>query len=433
MRRWIVCCALLALPLVLAAEADPRAADLEAFREGLVEYDASFSRDQAARARARRMLDGLEARAAQLNDAEFQLALAEITALADNGHTQLLPAQWAGTFPRLAVRFLIADDGLFIADATSEYANLIGARVAAVEGQRLDALRSTWSRYTTGSRHFRDEALAHFLEAPAILAAARIARRPDAVRLQLAGGREVLVGTTDAWPAPQGVWALLPPARVLELARAGRIADDPLYLREPDRYFRLVPLPAQDAVYLQFRGNVDFSGRTDLAAEATAAIEKLRETAPRHVIVDQRFNIGGDLNTTRDLMQAIPEIVGDDGRILALVSGRTFSAGISSLGYLRQAAGPDLVIIGEPIGDRLEFWAEGDPLELPSGIVLLRGTERHDYRTGCPETDCHDSIRIHPIRVPSLDPEFRPVFTYRDVVEGRDPYLDAALALIDDR
>lgn len=428
MTRWIVYTAVLALPHALFAQTGHRAKDLDAFREGLVEYDASFS--EAARARARSMLDTLEARAAGLSTPKFHLALAEITALADNGHTQLLPAQWAGTFPRLAVRFLIADDGLFVADAAPEHADLIGARVSAVEGVGLDSLRAIWSRYATGTRHFRDEALPFFLEAPAILEAAGIAQRPDVARLQLAGGREALVGTTDVWPVPEGVWALLPPPRALELARTGRVAGEPLYLREPDSFFRLVHLPEHDAVYLQFRANVDFSGRTDLAADATAAIQTLREIAPRHMIVDQRFNIGGDLNTTRALMQAIPEIAGEDGRIIALVAGRTFSAGISSLGYLRQAAGPGLVLIGQPIGDRLEFWAEGEPLELPSGIVILRATERHNYRTGCPESDCHGSIRTHPIQIPSLKPEFRPVFTYRDFVEGRDPYMEAALALI---
>ena len=99
-------------------------------------------------------------------------------------------------------------------------------------------------------------------------------------------------------------------------------------------------------------------------------------------------------------MQALPGVAQD--RVYAITSGRTFSAAISSLGYLKQAAGDRLTIVGEPVGDRLEFWAEGDIMTLPGlGAMLLYATERHNYMTGCPEDDCHGSVRTHPIRVRS--------------------------------
>ena len=104
-------------------------------------------------------------------------------------------------------------------------------------------------------------------------------------------------------------------------------------------------------------------------------------------------------------MQALPGLA-RGGRLYAITSGRTFSAAISSLGYLRQAAGDRLTIVGEPIGDRLEFWAEGDIMQLPGlGAMLLYATERHNYMTGCPEPDCHAAIRDHPIRVASSQPD----------------------------
>ena len=115
--------------------------------------------------------------------------------------------------------------------------------------------------------------------------------------------------------------------------------------------------------------------------------------------------MGGDLNLTRDFMRALPALA-EGGRVYAITSGRTFSAAISSLGYLKQAAGDRLTIVGEPIGDRLEFWAEGNILQLPGlGALMLYADERHNYMTGCPEADCHRSIRDHPIRVRSLQPD----------------------------
>lgn len=51
--------------------------------------------------------------------------------------------------------------------------------------------------------------------------------------------------------------------------------------------------------------------------------------------------------------------------------------------------------------------------------------------TGCPETDCHASAAVHDIRGETLEPDVQPEFTYEDFVSSRDPYLEAAFALMD--
>ncbi len=408
-----------------------RSEDLRAFADQFLAADQSYS--DATRATALDRFSALEAVAGQMSDAVFELALAEIAALADNGHTMLLPARWATTYNRLALRYLITDEGLYVADAAPGYEHIVGSRVSTVEGRDLEVLRAEWDRFHSGQTGFRDESLYYFIESPEVLHAARIAASPNSVNLGFADGSTATVGVSVDWPNPEGVWAFLPQARQVQLAQAGRIDGDPLYLQAPAAFFRFVELPERNAVYIQFRANVDFSGQVDMSDLCAEAVERLRAIAPQYVIVDQRFNLGGDLNTTRDLMQAIPEIVGGDGQVFAITSGRTFSAGISSLGYLKQAGGDRVVLIGARIGDRLEFWAEGDPIELPqTGSLVALALERHNYMTGCPEDDCHESIRLHPIAVQSLEPDVRPVLTYDDVVSGRDPYLEAAFELIDD-
>lgn len=79
----------------------------------------------------------------------------------------------------------------------------------------------------------------------------------------------------------------------------------------------------------------------------------------------------------------------------------------------------------------MEFWAEGGLVELPnSGAAFIHATERHNYRTGCPEDDCHSSIRRHPIRVSSLAPDHLVTTTWEDFVNGVDPSLTKALELV---
>jgi hypothetical protein len=83
-------------------------------------------------------------------------------------------------------------------------------------------------------------------------------------------------------------------------------------------------------------------------------------------------------------------------------------------------------IVGEPVGDRLEFWAEGGVRELPGvGAKLLMATERHNYRSGCPEADCHAPIRDHPIRISSLEPDLPAPMRFSDFIAGRDPAMEA--------
>ena len=407
-----------------------RAAVIDRFSEAFVEQDASFT--AARRAEARDALHALRRSADSMTAAAFELELARIGALADNGHSGVLPISLAAPRAQLGVRFLLADDGLHIADARPEYEPLVGARVERIAGAELQQLRAAWSRYVPGPDSHRDESLTFFLETPALLHAAGIAPDSTGVVLKLADGRDVVVGAVGRWAEGDSIWHFLSQPPALALARAGRLRTTPLYLDEPDAFFRMVPLPDRDAVYLQFRANADFSGRTDLAQVARAAIDSLRALSPRFVIVDQRFNVGGDLNNTRSLMQAIPEIVGGNGRVFAITSGRTFSAGIASMGYLKQAAGERLTIVGAPVGDDLEFYAEGDLLVLPNGTLVMTATERHNYMTGCPEDDCHGPIRANPIRIDTLEPDIRPRFEYDDVVAGRDPWLEEILARIDD-
>lgn len=403
-----------------------RESDLETLHDGMLLVDQSFS-DESRKA-ALEKYELLKSTAEDMSGAEFILAMAEIAAMSNNGHSALF-YPWAETFNRLAVRFYIADDGLFIADAMPEYEHLVGLRVEKLENQTLDELRNIWDRYDTGRVGHRDKRMYGFIESPDVLYAAKIATSTDSASLVLGNGQTVIVGTSEEWPARKGYLQVLD----FNLAATGRIKGDPLYLQEPKEVVRLIDLPEYDAVYLQFRRN-EYHIRfpwSNFYKMTQKIQDEITKKEPGHIIVDQRFNGGGDLNNTRDLMEAIPNIIGKEGKVVVITSGRTYSAAISSVGYLKQAGGSRVIIVGAPIGDELEFWAEGPGIKLPhSGALLDISTERHNYKNGCSEDDCHESIRIHPIAVPTLDPDLQPVRNFDMVMNGEDPYLDAAIELI---
>lgn len=95
---------------------------------------------------------------------------------------------------------------------------------------------------------------------------------------------------------------------------------------------------------------------------------------PRAVILDLRFNSGGDFTQTYLFTQVLPRIMRGH-RIYVLVGPGTFSAAIVTASMLKARGGSQVVLVGEPMGDSDGFWAENHILTLPnSGIAVSYAT-----------------------------------------------------------
>ena len=404
--------------LAAAGVAAPTEADVAMMRD-YVGKNRAYS--PAARAEALRALERLPGLLGQ--PVRFELEAAAIAALADNGHSALLPPQWASRYPRSPVHLGLFADGLYVIAAPPEHAGLLRTRVIAINGHDWRDVRRAYARYQGGEQTFRDQFVPLFMETPALLAAAGFGRDPARLRLTLeeANGRRATVTIAARLTPLQGEAAFVGYPHLLEGAALLDPGARPLYLRQPGEASRLEFPEGLDGAYLQLKATRGLY----FDAWLERALGELRARRPRNIVVDLRFNMGGDLNLARDFMRALPALA-QGGRVYAITSGRTFSAAISSLGYLKQAAGDRLTIVGEPIGDRLEFWAEGNILQLPGlGAMMLYADERHNYMTGCPESDCHRSIREHPIRVRSLQPDIATPLRFADFAAGRDPAMAA--------
>lgn len=404
---------LLAIASVLTAAPAPTSADVDAVHDFVARNRAYTAAERVAALSEVDRLPGLIG-----DPVRFELAAAHIAALADNGHSVLLPTQWPARYPRSPVHLGLFADGLYVVAAPAPYAALLHRRVIAIDGHPWPEVRRAYAAYQGGTQPFRDQFVPLFMETPALLAAAGLGSDPDNLVLTLDRGAASIPARLDP-PAGEAGFTGRSPL----IDGAASLAHLPLYLEERDVASRLVFLPELDAAYVHLK---EIRG-LHFDAFLAATLAQLRARRPAHIIVDLRFNMGGDLNLARDFMQALPGIA--RGQLYAITSGRTFSAAIASLGYLKQAAGARLTIAGEPIGDRLEFWAEGNFIRLPGlGATMLYASERHNYTTGCPEADCHASIRQHPIRVTTLAPDIPAPLTFADYLAGRDPAMDAIAA-----
>jgi hypothetical protein len=426
---WAALAVIFALAPGVPRAAEPTPADDVAALRTYMDKNRAYS--ASARGAAEAEVQKLEARAASFSKPQMELAAARIAALADNGHSVLFPGFWTQHYPRIPWRLQMMSGRLYVVVAP-DAPNLVGAEVVALDGVATAQVRTTYSRYQGGRDSFKDQFFPIFAETPALLRAAGFAgsEAGTVLTLRTRAGAEVR-RELAAKPQPLEGDAVVFAPSAIQMAAADATAAGrplPLYLRDPGKTFLLAPASEADALYIALRSNRDGEDETIANFLRRAEVE-IERTKPTNLIVDLRFNIGGDLTTTRDFMSALPSRV--PGRIFVITSGKTFSAGISSAGYLKQAGGERVTIVGEPAGDRLSFWAEGDMVELPwSGAHLLYATERHDYATGCPEADCHANIRKHPIRVKTLDPDIPAPLTIDAWLAGEDPAMTAILKVL---
>jgi hypothetical protein len=436
---------LLALPAFAATSPAPpsaptgadRRADIATFRDRFLRVDRSYS--AAARAEAERRLAKLDSESDTVSQIAFELELARVVALADNGHTMLFAGPLSRQFDRVEVRLAPFGEDFFVLRASEPNRDILGARLLSVDGHAATELRDAGRLLLGGTPAHRDRQVSYFLESPQQLHACGLAAADGAAtyRFRLPDGSEVerrltaepanperARGNADRWLYPQPLDGEGPgwhPALAVDKA--------PWSLRDPDIPFRMREAPDLSAMVVELRQNND--SETKKIADFIAAVTaRLRATHPENLVLDMRMNGGGDLTTTRELMQSLPKLV--PGRIFALTSPWTFSAAISSVGYLEQAAPDRVTIVGEPVGDRLNFFSEGTHVELPkSGLLVSFATERHDYETGCrPFKDCHHWVVRYPIAVKSLAPDIAAPWTIDAYLAGRDPAMEAVAAAL---
>jgi hypothetical protein len=408
-----------------------RRGDIAAFRRDFLARDSSYSKEHRVEAETR--LRALEARVGRGTAAQFELELARIVALADNGHTNSPASLRSRRYARVPLRFVPFGDQFHVLRADTAHQDLLGARLLGIEGKSLREVRAIAHTLWGGTPAWRDRQLPFLLESPDQMQALGIARRPDAVtyRLQLRNGRTV--DRRIVADRPGGSRESSPPSRwlspePLETDRGdwrflGARERTPWAFQESGQFFRLRAAPELNAIVVQLRANHD--GPQSILEFLGKATGEIRRVRPRNVVLDLRTNGGGDLNNTRDFVQSLPTLV--PGRIFVLTSPWTFSAAISTTGYLKQAGGERVTIVGEMVGDRLVFFAEGRLARLPySGAAMSYSTQRHDYNTGCkPYTDCHGPVVRHSISVPTLAPDIEAPLTIDDFVAGRDPGMEA--------
>jgi hypothetical protein len=404
-------------------------------------YNKAYGAEDLRKAKA--LLAATHAKAGTLSKAQFELAIARMVTLADNGHSTLFMGPLSRANNRLPCRFYRFADGYYIIRARGACVPFLGAQLAAINGKTADAVADAMYRYSGGPRnHYEQFKSVMFFESPELLHAAGLAR--DAARetltLTIPDGREQVV-TLDALPpdekAPH-VYAdsyLSPePIEGEDKGWTPLLAHStatPQFLRDYANPFHAHYDAAKRTYYVQFRDNAD-EGPYAIGPFVTRVKHDIQTLKPEFVIADLRLDQGGNFTTTAGLMKELSGLAPSIRHVYLLTSAWTFSAGIVSTALAKYHGGDKMTIVGENVGDRMAFWAEGGEMDLPNSKISIGfATGLHDYHKPCwRERGCFWMLYFFPVHLKTLTPDVIVPYRFDVYIHGRDPLLERARAMI---
>jgi hypothetical protein len=414
----------------------------------IVAVDRSFTPD--SRAAFSTDMAALKTRAARLSPAQLEMEISRLMALADNGHSNVRGVSKGVSLNSLPIRIGRFEEGYFVVKARPELADLLGAQVTAIDGRTPEALAEGLRPFVGGPLSLQREYETYMLISPQALTAAGLANEADraTVTITLASG---VTGTRDlaAEPYPANGPALtdtaledlrrshLPRRDLSPIPAAGDVGSwatmldplgtVPLYLSHPDTKYWSAPLAALDADYVQINSVSNANDGPSLAAFLDGVVQSAKREPLRNAIIDLRSNSGGDDSITTAFTSALPDALAPGGRIFILTSGNTFSAAIDTAARLKYFGGSRVVITGEPMGDREQFWGEGGGRLLPNSKLEIRyATALHDDEHGCGLAQvltCYYLDYFIGVPAGKLSPEIAVVSRFADYASGKDTLL----------
>jgi hypothetical protein len=177
-------------------------------------------------------------------------------------------------------------------------------------------------------------------------------------------------------------------------------------------------LAEDSTIYVQSNFVQDFNG-TRFAAVADSIFAMADQRPVRRLIVDLRYNSGGDGSKLPPFVHEIirrPRL-DQPGHVVLLVGQKTFSAAVLWLSWMREHT--SVVTVGEPAGAARNHSGDATDIVLPHTQMILQVSTLRHYGTRSDDT-AHAELPDFPVRMSAAD-----------YFAGRDPVLEFARAASD--
>lgn len=411
-------------------------ADLQYFRDTWTPREKSFTPE--TRQQSIDFINNQIASAHPMGRADLALVFPQAAAFSGNNHTLIYLYDVPGLFHSLPFSFWWFSEGAVVTRTHPEYRQLLGARIVSVGGVPIREAASRVERFIAGIASHKRYLSPLWLTRIESLQAIGVARdgRAD-FQFALPTGKKIreslgIAPTVDP-DALSPVWL----ESVVPDRGAGswpQILDDikelPMYLQPPTELsWRLL----RDGSVLYVRSTSLSSHKVDVSAYHM--VDELINSGqlPRAVVVDLRYNEGGDFFNVLNLANEILKMTEPRGGIYVITGRATNSAAIIFTALLKGGAPSRTKVVGEEISDRPWFWSEGATLTAPnSGIPLNYTGGYHDWAHGCVDlSKCYWPVVYFGVKAGSLDPDIPVDMSIREYIRGKDPALEAVLADLD--
>jgi hypothetical protein len=335
----------------------------------------------------------------KLSDSEIKFALRRLTAMIGDPHTRI-SFNVDRTYPITLYEF---SDGVFVTAATPEYKSLLGAKLIRISGTDIERAKEAVRPLVTFENEWRfKQQFPDYLTDPENLYLLKILPSLNEGDFTFAGGKgNPLVVRLRSVSTQWGIRFITPfdwePGKT------------PLYLRNPDRYYWHEYLPDSKTLYLNYRRCADMPMQP--FNKLAAALLKFMDQNPvERTVIDLRLNGGGNSNVLDPLIEALAKR--RNIQVFVLIGRRTFSSAVLNAMELKRET--KAILVGEPVGQRPNFYGEVETMTLPYSRLRVNYSTRF-FKTmgGNPQTLAPD-IQVEP--------------SSSDYLSGRDPVLERALS-----
>ncbi len=326
----------------------------------------------------RRRINSLRETLPKLSSLQAEMMLRRLLAAVGDSHTAL-SLQGEAVYP---LRFHWFEQGPYLMRAPRRYREFVGMRLTAVNGTPMAEVQKALEEIIPHENQAQiRKSCPAYLPSPRYLRGLGLLALGEPARFRFESAQD----QPQTQSQPQGRTLEVEPTQLSGDIEWSRVLGDkvslpkntgqiPLYFNLENQVYFQEYRGEDKILYVHYRSCTEDPQKPfpDFAAEV---MEQLENRPAEKMVIDMRFNGGGDSEVMRPLIQALIEDYreGRDYQLFVIIGRDTYSSAILNAVELKQKAGA--FFAGEPTSGKPNHYGEVRTLDLPgSGLTLAYST-----------------------------------------------------------
>jgi hypothetical protein len=395
------------------------------------DYDRSFD-TQMKRDSFFSRLDHLTERL-PVSEAAFEMEIARALAFADNGHTNISAGARARRLNNIPFRFYWFKEGLFTILSMKGYEEFLGKQILSFNGTPPEELLSKMKPWYGGTLESLKSRSPLFFISPEILHAMGFGKNANSIQISIKDDNGKVL-TREVFASEEekeipGYWTpywLHPYSKIntkkWKSCKPERLTSIPIKNIYQNVHHEFI----DNTLYVQINDNYNTDER-HLRQYLKRVTEEMKNKQPIQIVFDLRFNPGGNnYHLPWPFIRSMNDYLKDDQKCWIITGHNTFSAGLITAAYAKHILKEKAIIVGEKVGDRMQFWADGGiKMILPNSRISPRiWTAFNDWENGCNDiSKCFWIAYFDSFPAGNLDPDKETPLSFFDYINGKDSAL----------